>query len=91
MGLLFDKNWEALVYATVPNTWNMLRQAQVPIDLLRAEHSDTVDNASWQRWQGLPGPKRAVNFAGAQHLLPLDQPALVARTILDMVSQDPIL
>ncbi|MDP6968047.1 MAG: alpha/beta hydrolase [Gammaproteobacteria bacterium] len=90
-GLLFDKNWEALVYGTVPNTWNILRQTQVPIDLLRAEHSDTVDDASWQRWQALSGPKRGVNFAGAQHLLPLDQPDLVARTILDMVSQDPIL
>ncbi len=91
VGLLFDKNWEALVYGTVPNIWNILRHTQVPIDLLRAEHSDTVDNASWQRWLSLGGPKRAVNFAGAQHLLPLDQPDLVAKTILDMVNQDPIL
>ena len=90
VGLLFDKNWEALVYGTVPNTWKILRQIQVPIDLLRAQHSDTVDDISWQRWQGLEGPKRAVNFPDTKHLLPLDQPELVSKTVLDMVAQDPI-
>jgi len=78
------------VYGTVPNTWKILRQIQVPIDLLRAQHSDTVDDISWQRWQGLEGPKRAVNFPDTKHLLPLDQPELVAKTVLDMVAQDPI-
>ena len=90
VGLLFDKRWEALAYSTVPNTWKMLRETQVPIHLLRAEHSDTVNKDAWRRWQTLPGPKQAIEFAGARHLLPLDKPELVASTILELLAKDPI-
>ncbi|MCP4791302.1 MAG: alpha/beta hydrolase [Gammaproteobacteria bacterium] len=89
-GLLFDKHWEALVYSTIPNVWKTLKQIQVPIHLLRAEHSHTVDTDSWQRWQALPGPKQATEFAGAGHLLPLDEPELVADTLLAILGKKPI-
>ena len=90
VGLLFDKHWEALAYSTVPTTWKMLQDTQLPIHLLRAEHSDTVDEGAWQRWQTLPGPKQSIEFAGARHLLPLDEPELVANTILELLAKDPI-
>ncbi|HCH24487.1 MAG TPA: hypothetical protein DE179_09365 [Oceanospirillaceae bacterium] len=90
VGLLFDKHWEALAYSTVPTIWKMLRETQVPIHLLRAEHSDTVNEGAWQRWQTLPGPKQAIEFAGARHLLPLDEPELVANTVLELLANDAI-
>ena len=88
VGLLFDKHWEALAYSTVPNTWPLLKATQVPINLLRAEHSDTIDDDSWARWHTLPGPKQATQFDDTYHLLPLDHPDMVTEHILAILEAD---
>jgi len=85
--LLYDKYWEATMYGTVPTMWRTLKRCKVPISVLRGGHSDTVDALAWKRWQalrpplGLPQHIRAVNFDGAGHLLPLEQPHKVAQQI----------
>lgn len=85
--LVYDKYWEALMYGTVPNMWPYLKRNKVPISVLRGELSDTVDDLAWQRWQalrpqaGVPQINKAINFVGAGHLLPLEQPQLVAQQI----------
>ena len=86
--LLFSKHWEALIYGSVPNIWPHLKRSQVPISVLRGEASDTVDDLAWKRWQALspaaaiPEHIRAVNFVGAGHLLPLEQPQQVAQHVM---------
>lgn len=85
--LFYSKYWEALMFASVPNIWPYLKRSKVPITVLRGESSDTVDGLAWQRWQalrpivGLPKHIRAVNFVGAGHLLPLEQPQQVAHQV----------
>jgi pimeloyl-ACP methyl ester carboxylesterase len=87
--LLYSKYWEALMYSSVPNIWPYLKRSKVPMSVLRGEFSDTVDDLAWKRWQmlkpvaTLPKHIRAINFTGAGHLLPLEQPQQVA----DQVNQ----
>lgn len=86
--LLYTKYWEALMYASVPNVWPYLKQCKVPISVLRGELSDTVDDVAWKRWRRLkpktllPQHTRAINFADAGHLLPLEKPQELAQQII---------
>ena len=85
--LAYGKHWEALVYGSMPNIWPYLKRCKVPLSVIRGEFSDTVDDLAWKRWQAirpaaqLPEHARAINITGSGHLLPLEQPQVVAQQI----------
>lgn len=79
--LRFPKAWEARIYGTPTWPYTALLRLQVPLCLVRGEHSDTLSRGIW-RLIGLLRPgARLVDLPETGHLLPLERPAEVAALI----------
>ena len=86
--LRFDREWEAQIYAHPPlDIWETIPQLTVPTLAIRGEHSDTVSQESWQRWQALQPEARFVQLAGTGHLAPLERPLEIARLMHDFLEE----
>jgi len=83
----FPKAWEAEVYGSLPNVWRALRKVKVEVIGLRAEHSNTLPQTSWNRWKQLQPEHRFVEMAGSEHLLPMTEPERTAETLLQLLGK----
>lgn len=82
--LRFNKQWEAAIYASLPNVWPYIRKIQVPVTGFRAEYSNTLSEKEWARWQRLRPDHQFKEFSGSEHLLPLAEPERVAKQLLQV-------
>lgn len=81
--LVYPKAWEAHIYATIPQLWRPLRKLTHPILGIRGAESNTILPKSWQKWKQLQPQATFVEVQGTGHLVPLEEPILLAETILE--------
>lgn len=80
--LAYPPEWEARIYALPPQeVWDLLPQVSHPTLAFRGAESDTLSPAAWQMWQMAQPAATFAEIPGTGHLLPLEQPALVAAQI----------
>lgn len=79
--LQYSKAWEARTYSTLASPWRAMKQVRIPVLGLRGIHTDTVPDASWQRWQRVQPGARLVQHEKAGHLLPFEDPVWVQRQL----------
>ncbi len=81
--LRYPRRWEAHFYAMPPlDIWELLPRIEQPTLGIRASISDTVFPQAWERWQQLQPDATFVELANLGHLLLLEDPPLVAQTVL---------
>lgn len=81
--LAFPKAWEAHVFSTPPHAWRWLKALTVPVLGVRAELSDFVPKASWDKWRRLRGQDAFAVLPGIGHMAPLEAPRKTARLATD--------
>lgn len=84
--LSFTKQWEAQIYATVGNIWPVLPNLKMPVLALRGAKTDTIRAKEWEKWQKLNKITEFKNVEGLGHLLPFEDPKLIASFIKDFTS-----
>jgi pimeloyl-ACP methyl ester carboxylesterase len=87
--LAFPKAWEAHVFSTPPHAWRRLKALTVPVLGVRAELSDFVSKASWDKWRGLRKQDAFVVLPGVGHLAPLEAPRKTAHVVADWLHSRP--
>jgi pimeloyl-ACP methyl ester carboxylesterase len=87
--LRYRPEWEAHIYRTNPIwSWRWLRGLRLPLCVIWGEHSNTVQ-ADSERWLHAWQPKATfVKVAGATHLVPLEQPTVVAAAMAAFLNQN---
>ncbi|MBV7334936.1 alpha/beta hydrolase [Chloroflexi bacterium TSY] len=81
--LVYPKAWEAHIYATIPQIWQPVRKLTQPTLGIRGEESNTILPRSWQKWKQLQPRATFVQVQKTGHLVPLEEPTLLAETILE--------
>jgi pimeloyl-ACP methyl ester carboxylesterase len=82
VSLSYPPEWEAQIYSTPPSdVWKILPEIEVPTLGLRGAETDTITDAAWKKWQELQPHARFVDLPGLGHLLPFEDPELVAEEI----------
>lgn len=80
--LAWPRDWEAHIFARVPiDTWDAVARLRVPLLLIRGRHSDLIIDRSWRELQRRLPQARLVEL-DAGHMVPMEQPAAAAETIL---------
>ncbi len=81
--LRFSKHWEASLYESPVNVWRVLRSSLPPVTLLRGAESKVLSRETYRRWQAVHPSTRGIEIPDSGHLLPLEQPEVTARIVLD--------
>lgn len=82
--LTYPKAWEARIFETTPaNVWRELEAFSEPILVIRGAASDTFSAAAAARMRREVSGVRVVEFAGASHFIPMEEPLAVAGLITD--------
>lgn len=80
--LTYSKEWEAHFFGLAPKIWQPLKTLKTPTLGIRGEYSDTLRTKPWKKWQRLQPNHAFLEIENTGHLLPLEQPKLVAKNIL---------
>lgn len=85
--LAYPPEWEAHIFATTPlDIWRDVPRLQVPVGVLRGEHSETFLPQAQARLARLVPQAQCVSIGGTGHLLPMEQPAATGAAILDFLA-----
>lgn len=84
--LAYAREWEAAAYRSTPWVWPRVARLKLPVLGLRGETSDTLDQASFRRWQRLQ-PQAELHTCRGGHLLPMEYPEATARYVIDYLQQ----
>ncbi|MDY0058842.1 MAG: alpha/beta hydrolase [Myxococcota bacterium] len=85
--LAYPREWEAQVFATTPDDlWGPLRRLSLPLLVLRGETSTAFTREAARRLARTLPAARVEEVPGTGHLLPMEQPAEVARRITAFVA-----
>lgn len=88
LALRFPREWEARIYSRPPtDVWTLLPEVTQPTLAMRGAHSTTVREESWQHWHSLQPQAHFVEIPEAGHLLPMEKPQVVARTVLSFLAE----
>lgn len=80
--LTYRPAWEARIYALPANdVWSIIPLITQPTLALRGVETATLMSEAWELWQRKQPGAIFVEFEGAGHLLPLEQPLAVAQII----------
>jgi uncharacterized protein len=79
--LLFPPELELQLNTVPPNTWRALGPGLSPLRLIRGTLSHLLSTRHLRRWSRLRPADELVELRGVGHLLPFEQPALVAEHI----------
>ena len=87
VALCYPREWEAHFYAMPPfDVWELLPQLTQPLLTIRGTESDTMFPPAWAHWQRLQPNTTFIELPNLGHLLMLENPSLVAKTILDWLA-----
>lgn len=84
--LAYPREWESAVYASAPNLWQVLKKVPCPITIIRAEHSDVINDERWERIKKIVPNGTIIKMDGVGHLVPFDQPELCADVVAGLLS-----
>lgn len=79
--LRYSREWETRTYTTLANPWQALKQVRLPVLGMRGRYSDTVGDASWERWARVQPQAEMVAHRDAGHLLPFEHPEWIVHQI----------
>lgn len=79
--LAFSTESEAHGYSQVKSPWIELKNCKVPYLGLRGEHSNIIDDQSYEKWLQSSGANSIINVPNFAHLLPFEAPEIVNRYI----------
>ncbi len=79
--LKFSKEWEAQIYLTIHNSWQIFADLEHPFLVIRGETSDTIFEETWDKLQHVNSNGIFVQLDNTGHLVPLEKPEEVAVTI----------
>ena len=87
VGLAYPRAWEARVFETTPHdAWGTVRRVRVPTLVLRGADTDTfLPQAAVKFLRACPSA-RVIDVPGVTHLLPMEQPAVVAGLVGDFLA-----
>ncbi len=80
--LLYSREWEAHLYACIPNVWPYVKRVEVPLRVLRGSLSDVFERDEAERWKRLRPDHSLIEVDAAGHLLPLERPLVTASLVL---------
>jgi pimeloyl-ACP methyl ester carboxylesterase len=72
-----------------PHAWRRLKSLTVPVLGVRAELSDFVSKASWDKWRRLREQDAFAVLPGVGHLAPLEAPRKTAHVVADWLHSRP--
>ena len=84
--LVFPRDWEAHIYATVGHFRNQLLKSKLPILAMRGSRTDTLSAKFWSKWKTNQN-HQFVDFPNNGHLLPLENSGAVIESLLPFVEQ----
>jgi len=84
--LTYSKEWEAHCYTLLPNLWSLIDKCPVPVLGIRGEESDTLLPSVWQRWKKMASMYQFVEIPKTGHLVPFENPKVVAELVLRFIS-----
>ena len=85
--LAYPREWEAHFYARPPrDVWGLLPQISHPTLAIRADQSDTLFTQAWDLWQARQPTATFIELPDLGHLLMLENPSLVAETVLEWLA-----
>lgn len=88
MELAFPPLWEAHIYTAPPeDLWEIARRVPLPALALKGEHTDTISDDGWQRWQKMRPGMEFVEIRDAGHLLPMEKPGETAGYIRSFIKE----
>lgn len=70
--LVFPKDWESRVYATVPYVLKDIFNLSIPVHILRGEKTNVISPAIWKRIQNHLPAHHLWELKNATHLAPLE-------------------
>lgn len=86
--LIYRPEWEARIYVLPPtDVWDLLPQLDHPTLAIRGAETDTLVPAAWGLWQINQPQAKFEEFSGTGHLLPMEEPAVLAATTHTFFSQ----
>lgn len=86
--LSHSKFWESKIYCTIKNPYKLFPQLMIPSLCIRGDESDVILERNWNKWQKLQENAQFVNIPASGHLVPLEQSHLLARHIIDFISEN---
>ena len=85
--LIYPREWEAHFYAMPPlDIWDLLPQLTHDTLAIRATESNTLFPDAWELWQQRQPDAAFTELPDLGHLLMLENPSLVANTMLDWLN-----
>ena len=89
--LSYSREWEARVYSTGPNMWHIMKQNTVPVHIIKAQYSDVITSASWNKIQARVPKGSFYEMPDVGHLIPFEKPLLLAEHIQEVLKTSPTL
>lgn len=81
--LAYSKEWEAQVYITIMPVFSKLKKIKTPMMVIKGEHTDVLRDDLWADWQKAQPHNRFLSIENAGHLVPLEYPELLSKTIAE--------
>lgn len=86
--LKFTREWEAQIYRIPPaDVWQRIALTTQSTLGIRGADTDTITEASWQKWQSLQPSATFVQVPDTTHLLTMEKPEHLAQIITDFLDQ----
>ncbi len=86
-GLIYPRDWEARFYSMPPrDIWELVPQLTHPTLAIRATDSNTLFPKAWALWQEKQPDATFIELSELGHLLMLENPQLVAKTVLNWLA-----
>ena len=83
--LAYPKAWETQVYITAPYIFSDLVKIQIPLTVVKAEHTNVITNGLWKEWQQKQPAANLIEYKNAGHLVPMEYPVSLAETIMKQI------
>lgn len=84
--LTYSREWEAHFYKLPPlDVWELIPTISQPTLAIRGAESDSLFPEAWRAWQELQPQATFVEIAIAGHMVPMERPLRVAKTILEFL------
>ena len=81
--LVYPKSWETQVYATAPSYFQTIKKSKTPMLIVKGQYSDVITQKVWSEWQAAQPNNHFLEVPDTGHLLPFEQPKLIADWILE--------
>ncbi len=87
--LTYSREWEVRFYTRPPmDVWQVIPTITHPTLAIRGAESDALFPEAWQLWQELQPQAQFVQFEEVGHMLVMEQPGMVAETILNFLQSN---